>query len=1049
MQFTIRDILLDTIKKDVLGPHEYNEKFENSDHPWVRYLCGILYPMETPISEEDIVGKHTQISSIEDDESEEKIPINVGRRPSSMGITCNVPLKHRFVSALVSYARYFETDDHDTDGEDLDNQDTENVNATESTKQAKRRPDWQRVGREPEAILIDLEKSSDKVELEENVFFRYHARSGKEYVVLSVFLTNEEEAKPEAFVSDERCVFQPEIRLTSPDSSKIFSNISKSDRANIAEMNPPDREMAFLYRNRKHFAQGHNCSAKWDVSEYDDETSWVQTTFIPSYEVPKIAPRKSADDVKDSIDMKSLAEITDHRDYKRILSPVGDAYEEWIDKLEARMTNPDGDLGHSSGTPMSDYGDIPEKHIRECRGALARIREGIDRIAGDQLVGEAFRFANEAMYENITHVRWAKDNREKLLRGETIRDDGPRFSIVPEWWLFQLAFLLLTLESISNPSSKHRSTADLLWFPTGGGKTEAYFGIIAFTLAYRRLRGMDAKTIDEELDRYGVSVIMRYTYRLLTLQQFQRAATLFCSFEYVRMKSLQNKRRFGDQPFLVGLWVGKTTTPNDFAEAKKIIQQNPRSERSNPIQLRSCPWCGRNLDENNYEWEQDTGNPERMRPRRIQIRCDRRCFFGKPNDPDRVLPVLVVDEDIRNLRPSLLISTVDKFAQISWNWKYSVLFGNVAQYCKQHGYSPGNAPSSSQEICSHNAFKTNPDRDQKRILVSVSRKLAPPELIIQDELHLIAGPLGTLVGLYETAIASLCINEETGAMPKIIASTATTKTSGDQLRLLFNSESTKIFPPQEFEFGNSYFAQVYPISEANPGKLYVGVCPASVSAYRVDSRVSSCILRKVRQIRENKDGFHFGGQTLKFSDADLDPYYTIVNYYNTIKSLGAAVRMYEDTIPGHMGVIAESVEKKFQTRNNAKPTPAETLQKEELTGRISATKIPAILQEIEKKITDGEALDAILCTNMLSVGVDVDRLSAIVVNGQPKSASEYIQATGRIGRKHPGLVVANYSYMRPRDLSHFENFIPVNPDVLTLPLDLAEVRAESYSSGKL
>ena len=308
-------------------------------------------------------------------------------------------------------------------------------------------------------------------------------------------------------------------------------------------------------------------------------------------------------------------------------------------------------------------------------------------------------------------------------------------------------------------------------------------------------------------------------------------------------------------------------------------------------------------------------------------------------------------------------------------------------------------------------------------MVNVGRKLAPPELIIQDELHLIAGPLGTLTGLYETAIDILCTNEITGAKPKIIASTATTKKSDIQIKHLFNSKSTKIFPPQGFEFGDSYFAEVLPISEEHPGKLHVGVCSTSVSGYNVDSRIAACILRKIRHILENKNNFHFNGKILKFTDEDVDPYYTLVSYYNTIKNLGAAIRMYEDTIPSYMGVIIETSEKKFQLQNDAPKNSSDILQKAELTGRISAAKIPTILQNIETKLGDKEVLDGLLCTNMLSVGVDVDRLNVMVINGQPKSTSEYIQASGRIGRKDPGIVVTNYTYIRPRDLSYFENFI--------------------------
>ena len=1015
MSTTVRDVLFDAIRKEIFGPHEEDERLKNSDHPRVRYLSGVLYPIETLESEKDTKDELTQIRSAEENSGEvdEKVPVNVGRKPSSMGMTCNVQLGCRFVSALISYGRY----------DEIEEQDIEDDISEESTESGRKDSYWQRSGREWEH-RIDLEKPFEKINLEEDIFFRYHTQRKDGHVILNVFLTNEGETKVGVFAPDDKCVFQARIQLTSTDSSKVFRNISKNDRKKIDGASPHDREMEFLYRDRKYFAQGHSCSVEWNTDERDDETDWVQTTFVPSCIVPEIAPREfAAGKVSDALSMKMLAGVTDHRDYKDILLPIAEAYEKWIGDLENQRLSWETDPECFERMFVSESEDIPKSRVKDCKDALARILEGINVISEDPLAGEAFRFTNEAMYQSISHTRWAKTNREKILRKEKITEDNPDSSADPKWRMFQLAFLLLTLESVANPSSVHRNTADLLWFPTGGGKTEAYFGIITFTMAYRRLRGKDIKTIEGELDRYGVSVIMRYTYRLLTLQQFQRAATLFCACEYIRLKNSQNIKKFGSQPFLVGLWAGKKTTPNSFAEAKKIIQETPRAENTNPIQLHSCPWCGRELDEHNYEWRQDTDDPDRMRPRRIQIRCDNRCFFGQPG-AEHVLPVVLVDEDIRNLCPSLLISTVDKFAQLSWNWEYSVFFGNVHQYCKQHGYSPGNTQASSQKICHHQETKRGLDRRERKIVVRPSRKLAPPEMIIQDELHLITGPLGTLAGLYETAVNLMCTNKATGARPKIIASTATAKTSGDQLKLLFNSESTKIFPPQEFEFGDSYFAEVFPPSEEHPGKLYVGVCPASVGLYHADSRISSSILRKIRHIRENNDGFHFGGKISKFGDDDLDPYYTVVNYYNTIKSLGAAVRMYEDTIPGNMEVIIESIEKKFQTQNNAPQIPVEILQKEELTGRIGATKIPEILQKVETRLTDETPpLDALLCTNMLSVGVDIDRLSVMVMNGQPKSTSEYIQATGRIGRKNPGIVVVNYSYMRPRDLSHFENFV--------------------------
>ena len=1026
----IREILRDEIQKEVVGPHEIDETFKNSESPKSKYISGVLYPIQTPVLDDDALNHTTQSRDREGGEDSEKIPTNVGTKPSSMGLICNILKSQKSVIADISYARYLPiTPIPKKEGEISKKQDSSE----------EKFPDWQRIEKKIDPITIDTNKKSDKIELEPKVFFRYFINDNKvqNYFSLSVFITNESSIVGTDYVDDSQCVFQPIIKLRSLNSSKIFLNISKIPSKKIKKMNPEDTTTAFLFRDFKHFASGRNCSVEWDSKEKETMTGWIKTTFTPHFIVPEIKPRDPSPDIKKSLSMKFLSEIKENSKYLDILMPIADSYEEWINN---KLINRKSKWIESE----SDYEkifishlDVPQEQIRSCIEALERIKEGIQIISSDPLVGEAFRFTNEAMYLNRSHAEWAKDNREKISNGEQISENGPNVNLEkePEWRLFQLAFLLTSIESIANPNSLNRNTVDLLWFPTGGGKTEAYYGVIAFTLAHRRLRGSkfnkqntsNSPELEEELDRYGVTVVMRYTYRLLTLQQFQRAVTLFCSFEYIRLKP-GNAEKFGDEPFLVGLWVGHDTTPNNFDEAKKLIQQkrnNPnfKIDRTDPIQLLNCSWCGRKLNARNYEFEQNYESLEKLRPKRIKIRCgSNKCFFGKPRDPDHVLPVVFVDDDIRNHRPSLLIATVDKFAQISWNWKYSSLFGNVSQLCKEHGYNSGNMSQTSKDKCNHvKKHKFSNGKEAIFPTVAINRKLSPPELIIQDELHLIAGPLGTLTGLYETAIDILCTNEQK-IRPKIIASTATTKKSDVQIKYLFNSNVTKIFPPQGFEFGDSYFAEVLDVNDEHPGKLHVGVCSTSVSGYNVDSRIASCVLRKIRHVRENKEKFSFDGKTIKFNDDEIDPYFTLVSYYNTIKNLGSAMRMYEDTIPHYMDTIINTSEKKFQKENTSEQKFTETLEKVELTGRVNAADIPQILHRVETKLSDENVLDALLCTNMLSVGVDVDRLNLMVINGQPKSTSEYIQASGRIGRKDPGIVITNYSYIRPRDLSYFENF---------------------------
>ena len=1035
----LRKILIDAIKKDSIGPREKEEEFVNFERPQSRYFSGVLYPKRTPLDEsDDIVEGDTQISSNENEEngdSANKTALKFDTRPSSMGLTCYLLPGTKSIDVKVKYGIYHGTDDEKKDDKVKNNSNTKKKKEEPKQQEVKtgreRYEKWIReeINETKSIELVDTGEEFSSLKVKDDCYVKYQIKVLNDKISLSIFLTNEKESVEGEFTQDFDCIFHPEMELSSPNSEKIFLNFTKIEKKSLPP-DPEDRITTFLFRNESNFAQGHNCSVEWDQDDKDNKRSWVRTTFFPTYTVPEIKPREPTEEIKKLLDMRNLYEVQDSSKYKEILEPLVEKYSDWINDLTKEKKNIESIF-------VDDF-DIPQHQIDNCLDAKKRIRKGIQIISENVDAAEAFRFANEAMYLQRIYSQWAQGNRER--RGKVLRDepetDNPKDR--PSWRLFQLAFILLNIESIYNPKSLDRNTVDLLWFPTGGGKTEAYFGIIAFTMALRRLLKKDAKTLEEEFARYGVTVIMRYTYRLLTLQQFQRASALMCACERIRLRvelngKSENRKKFGNSPFLVGLWVGRATTPNDFGEAAKRIywmQKGGEYESENPVILLSCPSCGRKLNAHNYgkavrkkkqdgtegdsfefeEQKPSNNNPKDFRPKRVRIKCHKDCFFGIPGDNDRYLPVVFIDDDIRNFCPSLLISTVDKFAQISWNYRYSSLFGKVGQYCTQDAFRPGNSAN-----CNHNAVRWKDGTRSAFETETLPNGILQPELIIQDELHLISGPLGTLTGLYETAIYDLCKQGDIG--PKIIASTATTKKSADQINHLFAKSETKIFPSQGYRFGDSFFAEILPVSVKNPGKIYAGICATSVGGYTIDARIAATILRKIRQIREMKSKYNFEGKDYSFSDDDLDPYYTLVEYYNTIKNLGASVRMYEDSIPDFIKTIVNRYEK-------TKPEQDTNLTVKELTGRISHFEVPKTLEEVGKKLdSKNDAIDALLCTNMLSVGVDIDRLSVLLVNGQPGSTSEYIQATGRVGRKHPGLVVTNYTYTKSRDLSYFENFL--------------------------
>ena len=578
------------------------------------------------------------------------------------------------------------------------------------------------------------------------------------------------------------------------------------------------------------------------------------------------------------------------------------------------------------------------------------------------------------------------------------------------WRLFQLAFILLNLPSLTDlhhPDRSHdtEAVADLLWFATGGGKTEAYLGLTAYTLALRRLQGeIEGRTGD-----HGVAVLMRYTLRLLTLQQFQRAAALLCACEVIRR---EDTKKWGDTPFRLGLWVGRNATPNTLAKAAESLRQGRSGGRptggGSPHQITSCPWCGTEIREAHlrvYEAPSDVG--------RCVTYCGDnlgRCEFSEAKSPREGLPVIVVDEDIYRHPPSLLIATVDKFAQMPWRGETQMLFGKVNGICTRHGFR-------SPEIDDANSHP--PRNGLPKAQTLPHEFLRPPDLIIQDELHLISGPLGSMVGLYESAVDELCSWEVGGkrVRPKVIASTATIRRAPDQVRKLFVRE-LDVFPPQGTSIQDSFFAIQRPIGEKYPGRRYLGICAFGRRYPVAMIRTYVAYMAAAQVLFDQYDNL-------------ADPWMTVAGYFNSIRELAGTRRLVEDDIRARLRDADQRGLGKRRVR-----------AVEELTSRKSGTDIPKILERLEarfdkaleaqraqerkdgKQTSSPTPYDVVLATNMISVGVDIDRLGSMIVAGQPKNTSEYIQATSRVGRsaEGPGLVCTVYNWARPRDLSHYERF---------------------------
>ncbi len=597
---------------------------------------------------------------------------------------------------------------------------------------------------------------------------------------------------------------------------------------------------------------------------------------------------------------------------------------------------------------------------------------------------------NRAMWQQRIHTLYAEERRRESSQTLEAMDTVENRS----WRPFQLAFILLNLPALTDLHHPDRredadAIADLLWFPTGGGKTEAYLGLTAYTLAIRRLQG----TIEGRSGQDGVAVLMRYTLRLLTLQQFQRASSLICACEMIRR---QDPARWGSTPFRLGLWVGQRSTPNTTEESQKASTSDHGTYSSNfggigsPRQLTSCPWCGlpieggKNIHVEGYH---------RGRGRTFIYCSDPygQCPWSFAQSPDEGLPVLVVDEEIYRLLPALLISTVDKFAQLPWRGQTQMLFGQVDKYCSRHGFR-------SPDLEDKDAHKASGKYPAARSFPQAP--LRPPDLIIQDELHLISGPLGTLVGLYETAVDYLSTWEVDGrkVRPKVIAATATIRQASQQIEALF-LRKVSIFPPQGIDVEDNFFSRQRQPSEQTPGRRYLGICANGRRMKAALIRVYVAFL-SAAQVLSNQYG------------AAADPWMTLVGYFNSMSELGGMRRLVDDDVRKRIW----EMDKRGLARRS-RPVV------EELTSRKSSSMIPDVLGKLERSFgTTPYPIDVLLATNMISVGVDVKRLGLMVVTGQPKTTAEYIQATSRVGRAFPGLVCIVYNWARPRDLSHYEQF---------------------------
>ncbi len=1115
-----RDRLVTALVAEVLGPRGGAQELLPADEdPLDEYITGVLAPhhaLSVEIdAEDDLVGDDESMADDQADPGAGVPParVNLGAlptptldprsRPASLGLSFVLAGARPAIDICCTWARYSQAGGGAWQRQPLGEQ-------------------WQNV-----ACTADPPPMTPAVDPGVRVLVRVR-QTGTLTWRISVFLVNITSCQKRAQTEDH--VFQPQIRVRCLEGAELVP--IDEDRARLDD--PEDCSLALLYRERRSYARGHLCSATWEQIDperlhpqrpQEPPFYWidgaalfppttcgrfspatVRTEYVPL--LPANAPDKTwpANLPAPELDPELLAETWDPADVHRALDPIAQGYEAWIRSLEV-------DARALTGSELT----TAAAHLATCRRVLDRMRGGITLLTSDDGARLAFCLANRVI---ATQSRWTKGR-------------------VNRWWPFQLAFQLVNLPALARRDHPDRQICDLLWFPTGGGKTEAYLGLAVFTMAYRRLsagrRGADGG---------GVAVLSRYTLRLLTIQQFRRALAVVTACELLRVdrssgvlgwrpRSCPDRTDalWGRTRFAVGLWVGGGVTPNGLQDftykdragrlvtvsgALSLLEGRGAGE-GEPAQVLSCPACGAVLAVPRDGYQQgepftlhlvlgdsgptappiaqlaraplnvtsasltahadprfstlsidviatDAARPETIdqwvrdvivraagvnawlvpargaRPgyfirslrwgrSRTDKAIDFEIFCPDPRCPLAQgvrweeetpcgawptiaafaagttlarcpIPAWTVDEQLYQWCPSMVVSTVDKFARLSFEPRASALFGNIDRYHEHLGYfrrwcaplGPSNTlPVAPQDIPGFGRT------------VNVARH-APPDLILQDELHLIEGPLGSMVGLYESAVDILASLATGGARThsKYIASTATVRNAETQVRSLFVRD-LHVFPPAGLSVDDSFFARTkdaHPLESSAPGRLYVGLCAPGRGAQTPIVRIWSRLLQHVADRR-----------AAGVAPVDLDPYWTLVGYFNAIRELAGAVALTGQDIVQRLSTIA------------AQPRLPDENEPIELSSRADSMSLPALLGHLQVSLGgQGSPVNVAVATSMFGTGVDVERLGLMVVHGQPKTTSAYIQSTGRVGRREGGLVVTFFRASRPRDLNHYEFF---------------------------
>ncbi|MDB5974670.1 MAG: helicase domain protein [Nevskia sp.] len=910
-----RTAIVEYMRSVLYGPRD-GEAEEISGTPFLRYMSGILFPSglsvdrggDTVVASADEEAPSADIGG-EEGEQERGLELAFEMLQAAVGLSFRVG-EHCAITCAAWGACY----------EQAGEMPGEQARGRPRGRAGKR---WRRRALATTAApeVIRLAPGSPPVPIfggRAHVEARWRPRGDGTAIVTVTMVNMQGEAKSTG-LDPALALFQVGLRCSAVDQGILPYPEVGTDHAPDSEEN----EVAFLYRHSKPYARGHGAAATWGSAQADG-APWVEIDFMPSVDVPA-ATFELADISVDNrcVDIDFLSSAP-RSEVLGALSTLPAAYDDWI-------------AGHEAATVEPRFVKVAERFVERAKAWRDRMELGLKLLETDDDAWYAFHLANKAMGMQMVMAAEAHGGPFELAAARPM----PRFILAGKRWRpFQVAFMLATVESCWDEASAHRQTVDVIWFPTGGGKTEAYLFVAALELVRRRLVHGEADT--------ATAVMSRYTLRMLTAQQFQRTAALVVALELLRR---ENADRLGARTFSLGLWVGGGLTPNRFRDAHELLEEKLGTARpENPFQLQACPCCGTAIFPS-----KPTGRPGSWRMHEFGIVSTQGSFrFYCPNKRcafHAVLPLSVVDEALYESPPSILLGTLDKFAQLPWDARSRVFFGGTD------------------------------DRSP------------PPSLVLQDELHLISGPLGSISAPYEAAIETVL--RRRGGIPKRIASTATIRNAEDQIRGLYGRQCA-VFPSPCGSWDDAFF---FSTDRQRPGRKYVGVMGQGYTKPVVAmSWAAAALLQAPMEV--------------PMAERDVDAYWTVLAYHNSRRELGRTLTAARDEVATRIKVIASD------------GAPIRELREPmELSSQMVKSMSEALDALNRRHSAARPAVDFVPCTSIVSVGVDVGRLGAMLVNGQPKLTSEYIQATSRVGRdKVPGLVITLFSPSKPRDRSHYEDF---------------------------